>query len=334
MSAPNLTISVEPTERSSVVYLPLAPPKAGDAARAQLSLRLEITNNESAAVKLTAIALSFPGAGVSGRTHAVDIDVAAHQRHVWYNDADDNLVIALPAPGEIAFAISCANFSDNATITRTMRAHESPVANKDYLFPARATELAPDEFWAGGSNAHWSGGDQLFAHDLDVVGWDAATRTWSVLRPGMKGTANTDYRIYDKPIYAMAEGTVIDFRDDLDDNIPGKFPAVVIDYAGNHFHIKHGDEVMLYAHLKKGSLNPALKNLGAAVRAGELLGHAGNTGNSTNPHIHIHSIRGVQPWVGTLRPIPLRDVHVLSCGGGHRNTTFQKYRRCSGAVTA
>jgi murein DD-endopeptidase MepM/ murein hydrolase activator NlpD len=121
-----------------------------------------------------------------------------------------------------------------------------------------------------------------------------------------------DYLIYDKPVYAMAEGTVIDFRDDLDDHAPGAFPAVVIDYAGNHLHIQHGKEVMLYAHLKKGSLNPALKHAGAAVRAGDLMGHVGTTGNSTNPHIHIHSIRGMQPWVG-----PLRLIRYATCMSSH-----------------
>jgi murein DD-endopeptidase MepM/ murein hydrolase activator NlpD len=321
MSAPNLGVSVEPTERGNFVYLPLAPGRAGDAAQAQLSLRLQIINNESARVKLTAIAISFPGTAVSGRTHSVDIDVDAQATHTWYNDADKNLLIGLPAPGMIAIAISCANFTDAATVTQPMSAHESPVAAHSYLFPARATDLAANEFWAGASNAHWSGGEQLFAHDLSVVGWDAATNSWSSLHPGTNGSKNTDYLIYDKPIYAMAEGTVIDFRDDLDDNVPGKFPEVVIDYAGNHFHIQHGSEVMLYAHLKRGSLNPALKNLGASVRAGDLLGHAGNTGNSSNPHTHIHSIRGTQAWVGTLRPIPLHDAHVVALselGSGSR----------------
>ena len=56
MSAPNLVISVEPTENGSVVFLPLALAKPRDAPMGQLSLRIQITNNESAGVKLTAIA--------------------------------------------------------------------------------------------------------------------------------------------------------------------------------------------------------------------------------------------------------------------------------------
>ena len=102
MGAPNLDISVEPTEGGSVVYLPLAPRKAGGAANAQLSLRLQIASNESARVKLTSISISFPGTAVSGRTHSVDIDVEAHAMYAWYNGADKNLLIALPVPGVIA----------------------------------------------------------------------------------------------------------------------------------------------------------------------------------------------------------------------------------------
>jgi murein DD-endopeptidase MepM/ murein hydrolase activator NlpD len=314
MSSPNLTVHIEPTEGGSVVFLPLAPPKAGDTPSAQLSLRLEITNNEPTALTIREIIVSFPGTAVPRSINAAELPLEPSETGTWYNDVGKNIVFALPAPGAVAIAIVCTGFSENAVITRTMKPHESPVAAKSYLFPARATDLAPNEFWSGASNAHWSGGDQLFAYDLEVKGWDATTNQWSNLRPGTKGSSNQDYLVYDRPIHAMAEGTVIDFRDDLDDNVPGKFPdpAKIVDYSGNHFNIQHGNEVVLYAHLKKGSLNPALRSAGAAVRPGDLLGHAGNTGNTTNPHTHIHAIRGTQPWVGTLRPIPFHDAQVVA----------------------
>ncbi len=68
---------------------------------------------------------------------------------------------------------------------------------------------------------------------------------------------------------------------------------------------------MLYAHMQTGSLNPNLMTDGAQVAAGDFLGLAGNTGNSTAPHLHIHAQKGTQPEVGPRRPIPFRDICVL-----------------------
>lgn len=58
--------------------------------------------------------------------------------------------------------------------------------------------------------------------------------------------------------------------------------------AGNHVVLGAGSEEILIAHLKKGSV---AVTAGQRVQAGQLLGVVGNSGNSTEPHLHIHAQR-------------------------------------------
>ena len=109
---------------------------------------------------------------------------------------------------------------------------------------------------------------------------------------------------------AVASGTVVTVVDGVPSNtVIGQFPASVIDGAGNHYFIQHGDVVVLYAHMQAGSLNPALAHVGATVKAGDQLGLAGNSGNSTNPHTHIHAQKTNSS--GPLRMLEFRDMWVL-----------------------
>src|SRR5262249_5076953 len=147
----------------------------------------------------------------------------------------------------------------------------------------------------------------------------------SCLLPGTDGTHNGDYRIWGKPIYAVADGTVLEGVDGVPTNptpitswtdqndLNAKLADQGTTYwwvvcpnlckfpnggAGNHFYIQQCDEVVLYAHMQPGSLPAKLLTKGAAVKAGDFLGLAGNAGNSTAPHLHIHAIKGTQPEQG------------------------------------
>src|SRR5262249_16001340 len=76
-------------------------------------------------------------------------------------------------------------------------------------------------------------------------------------------------------------------------------------------YIQHGDEVALYAHMQKGSLNNKLLATGAQVKLGDFLGLAGNAGNASEPHLHIHTIKGTKPETGPLRPLLFRQMSVV-----------------------
>ena len=101
---------------------------------------------------------------------------------------------------------------------------------------------------------------------------------------------NTSYFCYDAPIYSVAAGKVAEAVDGIPENIPhsGKV-AIDVNFgnaAGNHVVVDIGYGLYaLYAHMRPGSL--AVK-AGDIVKAGQLLGRVGNSGNSTEPHLHMH----------------------------------------------
>jgi hypothetical protein len=133
--------------------------------------------------------------------------------------------------------------------------------------------------WGGRTpeqNYHVIAPDQRFAYDILALK-DGASHTGD-------GSSVEQYYCWGRPILAPAAGTVAEAVDGLDDNKPG-----VMDPAhppGNHVILDHGNgEFSLLAHLQKGSV--AVKK-GGAVKVGDRLGRCGNSGNTTEPHLHYH----------------------------------------------
>ena len=81
-----------------------------------------------------------------------------------------------------------------------------------------------------------------------------------------------------QPIYAPADGVVVNVRSDYDrtDTSGGSY--------GNYIKIKHNDRIStLCAHMKYGSVN--LK-IGDQVKQGEQIGLMGATGHANGNHVH------------------------------------------------
>lgn len=57
--------------------------------------------------------------------------------------------------------------------------------------------------------------------------------------------------------------------------------------AGNHVFIDRSGVVLALSHLRQGSLRVGV---GQQVRAGEPVAECGNTGNSTEPHVHVQAL--------------------------------------------
>ena len=148
-----------------------------------------------------------------------------------------------------------------------MAPYASPAAG-GYLFPAKTADLEEGEYWFGRSANHGEAGagTQMFAYDLVVQGFNDSTLQWQTWRPETTGTENEDFRTWGKPIYAMADGAVVQFKNDMPSNTQiGPQSPTPSPVEGNHFYIQHGSDLALYAHFQIGTLNPALLSIGAPV---------------------------------------------------------------------
>jgi len=361
MATPNVTVAIEPSDGSSIFFEPVARKDTNSPASGLICLLLTITNHEGQSVHLNKVTLEFAGQpNVATATIPVPanwwppsgsgVNIPAGAMRSWNflreGGENDAVVLPIPAPSSVTVNLFFDGFSAPWKATRALAAYQNPVAKHAYLFPAHFDDLRSGEFWGASSNTHATGssGSQLFAYDMNVVAWDDASHSaFGRLLPQTSGQENTHYRVWDKKIYAMADGAVVQAINDCPNNpepIGPKFngnkahddqlwatqqssfwgayesthggASAVHAGAGNHFYIQHGDEIVLYAHMQKGTLNNALLTAGAHVHAGDLLGKAGNSGNASEPHLHVHAVKGTVPEVGPLRPLLFRDMFAVA----------------------
>jgi murein DD-endopeptidase MepM/ murein hydrolase activator NlpD len=100
---------------------------------------------------------------------------------------------------------------------------------------------------------------------------------------------NKNYRAYGAEIHAAADGVVTQVGDGIPQNTPGAkalaVPITLETVGGNHVIMEIGNGLFaFYAHMQPGSLRV---KVGDKVRRGQVLGLLGNTGNSSEPHLHF-----------------------------------------------
>jgi hypothetical protein len=130
-------------------------------------------------------------------------------------------------------------------------------------------------------NHHWRVPEQREALDLVRISWTGRSRR------GVLGRANEDFHAFGTALVAPCAGTVIHTCDGLPDGV-----ADVSEAVGNHVVIDNGHEHVLLAHMRLGTV---AVSTGDQVSAGDHIGEVGHSGNSSEPHLHIHVERDGQP---------------------------------------
>lgn len=143
------------------------------------------------------------------------------------------------------------------------------------------------------------GGDTVENNAPHVV-W--ASERWAydlVMEPKNVGSDKLeDYGIYDKEIYSPISGVVVAAYDKEDDITPNT--EEFISMEGNYVYIKINETqtFLLLNHLKKNSL---VVKVGDYIEVGDYIGKIGNSGSTSEPHLHIHHQR--QDPTKTVYPI-------------------------------
>lgn len=146
------------------------------------------------------------------------------------------------------------------------------------------------------TNRHVSSLAQRYALDITRLNGIAARAR------GFYPARLSAYRIFGVPVNAPCEGRVEEAVDGFPDLPIGERGSVVP--GGNYVILRvPGDIQIKLSHFQRGSL--AVK-AGDFVTAGDFLGRVGNSGNTSEPHLHIHAQRPSHIPGEPALPVPLR----------------------------
>lgn len=169
--------------------------------------------------------------------------------------------------------------------------HET-VVDIDWPFPEGHYLVA-----SGGSrpliNPHLKTLDQSVTRFRPWRGQSKALDIFRISPPGLhkQGWQPTDpekYITFGVPVLSPCAGVVALVIDGIPD-MP--VPEMDRDHmAGNHVAVDCGGFYVILAHFRQGSIVVAS---GEKVNAGDILGQMGNSGNSSEPHLHLHAQRGL-----------------------------------------
>ena len=152
---------------------------------------------------------------------------------------------------------------------------ELPFEDYWYIFVGGRTHLD------SGHHFITRGVGQRYAYDIAIV-IDSSSYSGDSKK-------NEDHYCFGKRLNAPGDGKIIALENNIDDNyISGTVNSDIDEntIAGNYIMIDHlNGEYSMLAHFKKGTI---IVSVGDTVFKGQEVGKAGNSGNSTGPHLHYH----------------------------------------------
>ncbi len=294
---------------TALLVTPLNEPHVvrADDGRDHVEYDLLVTNAFATPVTLTAVTVSTPGGAVLGRVDGATLAAATQ------GVLEQAPVSLIPASGsatvEVDLALPPGRVPPVLTnhITYAVQGATPHLVAIISSYDAQGPDIAPSPFQA-----------ITIAPPLRGAGWTAlngcctpnAHRNVRVASGSRIGTAetfaidyvrvdgnrfyqgngstNAQYPYFGALIYAVAAGTVVALHDGMDESIPFQ-PVTTLhkpeDFGGNYVLIRQAQGVYaFYAHMQKGSVAVAV---GQQVTAGTAIGRVGNSGNSSNPHLHF-----------------------------------------------
>lgn len=150
--------------------------------------------------------------------------------------------------------------------------------------------------------------DQMFAYDF-------------IREHKGEGKNLEDYEAFGAEVIAPADGLISQVINGSMDESIGESDLYVI--SGNRVVIDHGNgEWSMLAHFKYNSIKV---KAGDKVKQGDLLGLCGNTGNTSEPHIHYQLQNNALPHKATGLPAQFKRIKVD--GGVKENFEPERFQK-------
>lgn len=188
--------------------------------------------------------------------------------YVWVNPSGSKGISAMADQDDVIWGLQIINLS-------AFPETDSAYTKQEYSLPFKGNWFT---FWGGNNtllNYHYDYETQRYAYDFLVLE-NGASYTGDPTR-------NESFYAFSQDVLAPADGIVLEVMNDVEDNIPvGTMNEK--EAAGNYVIIDHQGEYSILAHFKKGSI---IVQEGQEVKRGEPLGMTGNSGNSSEAHIHF-----------------------------------------------
>jgi hypothetical protein len=123
---------------------------------------------------------------------------------------------------------------------------------------------------------------QQYALDIIKVG-PSGFRVKQGFIANPKPTNIEAYEMFENTVYSPCDGVVVDRENKLQDQPIGGSDK--ISTGGNGIVLQCGNYHVHLHHMKQGSV---LVDLGDEVKTGQEIGEIGNSGNTLEPHLHLH----------------------------------------------
>jgi len=329
-AAPMAAAQPKPPAKSSrpaaIVITPPSKPVAvfsGDD-EAHVIYEIGLTNYDRRALKIdrlslaaeapegcASVSLSFKGKDLAAILSIVSADKKVPQEPLLRPGESailflmQNFSAARCAPASIANSLVVES-EDHAAPLQLITAPVTPLSNSA---PIVISSPIRGDYWLSGNGPSNFSDHRRAVVVLDGTPWIAQrfAEDWVVVDghghtfTGDK-SQNKSYHCYGEPILAVADGTVVEVKDGIVENTPAPGwdrpipPAVPIDLetvAGNHIVEALGKgRYALYAHMIPGSLKV---KPGDKIARGDRIGKLGNSGNSSEPHLHFQVMDGPSP---------------------------------------
>lgn len=314
------------------IDVPVAPiAVTGHGGATILLYELHMTNFSPVALHLQRIEV------LNGTTSLVAYEGATLNGILEQFGPDDPTEKRVLGPGLRAVAFILARVNQNATVPTTLRNKITvdgySIENNLKVSESKPIVLGPPlhgtDWMAGNGPSNTSGHRralmpvegrlhiaQRFATDWVKVGPNGQT---------FSGDAkdNKTHYAYGSEVLAVADATVVATRDGIPENVPGPtsraVPITLETIGGNHVILDlGGGRFAFYAHLQPGSLRV---KLGEKVLRGQMLGLVGNSGNSTEPHLHFQVTDSNSPLASEGLPYALESFEIITgpLAGPRRN---------------